>query len=44
MKLTPASMAERMILMLSFSSFCRPMWWPPSPMSDTISFVPPSSR
>ena len=37
MKLMPASMALRMILILSFSFFCRPMWWPPRPISDTSS-------
>ncbi len=44
MKLMPRSTAVRMRVMLSSSSGCRPVWYPPRPMSETFSPVLPNVR
>jgi hypothetical protein len=44
MKLTPLSMAVRMMRMASSSLAERPMWPPPMPIADTFSPVRPSVR
>src|SRR5437899_1817840 len=44
MKVSPRSIALRMIVMLSASSACLPIWYPPRPMAETFSPVRPRAR